>query len=294
MLHELTTQVKVKPPERRGNWSAFDADTPGKIDQRKRILRHMLDNQNHLSCGRLLTMPGEHWSFENDFAREKPEFSFTGLDWNWSVIEKSIGFMPIAKSRTRDVAARGYRGLVDKAPIYREWDLAIGTLRGYESGRALFLHAHASVFLSLGRSAVSGIAKFGTLVDAGKRRQQEWFARQFKTNTGIWLDFTSPLCSETESAIKRVGYFCSRAVYEVPVAVSLMMGHDAFADAADPVGPRAIRVVQLLNDNQYRQFIPCDAWSYAGIKNTPMLTVTGLMRSREKARIRERAKAGGA
>lgn len=255
------TQKRALVPERRGEWSKHDdEDTPGKRDQRDRILRHLLDHQQPGRQLRLLSMPGRTWAFEHLLLKEWEYASFVGIEWDWSTMEQGAPFMPRKKGEGT------HRYTIP---------LGAGDLHGYETSLARWIHTPASSFVRISRK----VLKHSPHVHSNDytKAHCRQFSADFKGNTAIWLDFTSQMCTEIETALPRLGGFALKGMEDVPVAVSMMMARDGLGDEKDPVGPRAIRLVELLNSSRFRRFIPKDAWSYMG-SGAPMITVTGLYR----------------
>ena len=219
--------------------------------ERPKVANFLLQHHSPNERLRLLSLPSIHWSFEHLLMEMSPEreYRFFGLEWTWGVVELGRPFMPGGRSMHHTV----------KFPI--------GEIKGFctldhDRDKKVFSHflwVEAGSFLCLERT------------DRGDSKSNERFARVYKRNTAIWLDFTSPMCAEVQRCLTHVGGFCHAEKLSVPIAITMMAARDE--NGSDET--RVPDVCKLLNQNKWRQFSLTDSWKY-NHHGIPMLTVCGL------------------
>lgn len=227
-------------------------DCPQKQTQRDLVFEHLAP---HLPGRkqRLLSLPGMSWSFEKRFlaAFPSPDTRVVGIEWNVRTFERSVPYMPRV--------GNWERALFDPITLSNRACITRWTTR-----QAHWLFIHASSFLNLGRS----------LKDS-KLQRKKW-ARRFKSFTAVWLDFPSPLCEETLSAMENLASCLHRYANNAPIAITLLRGRESesLTDQA-----REEVVTQALSRNRWGRFFTMDqVETYISDTGSPMVTYLGRSR----------------
>lgn len=229
-------------------------DDPAKQRQREMVLEFIRAFHPTEHPPRLLSLPGRWWMFEKMVQHEWPEAIFTGLEWSWAIIEQGKINMP------------GFKLVRFDRPL-KTYD---SSLIGYQTDKALWIECHAGTLLGGMASEVRSL---------NDRARKRWF-REFKNNTAVWLDFTSPFCAETKHAIKGLSHYVFCRGAPVPVAITVQLGRDniPLKDGLNPLDRRMNTISHWVSSrNKFCKWVSVNAVKYTSGSGVAMATFMGLV-----------------
>jgi hypothetical protein len=213
--------------------------------EREKVLAYILASIPEEHKVSLLSLPGEHWIFENMLRNSRPgKVWCLGLEQHNQIIIKNAGRMTLVNDRKR----------------VRLRELSYG------SCKLAYARALASRWLNLKTS------DFLTMFhdDLGQSRtQMRTFNNKFYKNNAVWLDFTSPICSEVVKCLENIGAALDPREQAHPFVVTIMYGRDKGISG----GLEGRK--DLLEKTCPRWKIE-DYWSYVGLNKTRMATFCGI------------------
>ena len=112
------------------------------------------------------------------------------------------------------------------------------------------------------------------LTSPNRKRKRERYLR----TTAVWLDFSSPLCSDLRVILPGIGSGLDRRHEEIPVAVTVMVGRETIEAEILLCGGRVEAILGLLNLTHFGVYKYRGDFEYIGIGGTKMLTVLTTMR----------------
>jgi hypothetical protein len=237
------------------------ADSEGKIEARKLVRAHLLDEFCSSGKFRLLSLPGARWRFETDlkvhFAQNQiaTRFEVVAFERNTTVLHAARPYMIRARGREPGWATFSFPD--------RRIDYAL-------TNRSCCAHMDVNDFLHL-KDALEANGKQAV---ACRTVFQRW--------TAVWLDYTSQICAPIESALPRLGSGLSRVADKVPVAVTVMASREDPEITARMQALRMSRadyIAFLLDRSEKHTFRATKEHTYASESNgrpVPMLTVFGV------------------
>ena len=219
-----------------------------KQDQRDRVLNHFGGFISESSHSRVFTFPSASWAFEDQMLRRHPNISFVAVERLYDVIRHSVPMMPGDKK------------------INTDWSSSIGTIYGYHSTKAIIAWCECSTWLGMSHKEGVGLNEY--------RRNY----------SAAWLDFTSPLTSDSIRCMKYLPLSFSRKK-PVPFAVTFLVGRERTVDYRpikaiknhfdSPLESRVEIVRLALNKWGHRESTITEAWKYQS-RGVVMGMVTGV------------------
>lgn len=248
-----------------------------KEEQRNRVLRFVLDHHRAPTM-RYFGLPGLTWAVERDLMVECGTGSqFVGIECNWSILERSVPWMPGAK------------------PKKFVHDLVIGEVHGYQTTNALAMFAHLDSFLSITGVEVSGPRRDRAETLRRHKIEKRQWRKRFCSATAIWLDLTSTVkAASTQRTLRKAFLLCHVTTLHVPIVVTLTYGRERGVRGG--LESREEMIASCFGSNRYRSYRPVCKWHYESNKGGRMATFCGILSLRtpgSRAVIRDKRWGGG-
>lgn len=251
----------------------YGVHSDAKQAERERVLEFILghvDDGNHRI--KMLSFPGLSWSFENMLLARRPDSSLLCLENSVSIYHRAKRFIPGIRNaedselyRLQERTFQFGRAEVSYSRVTMHTRKASPSTQrhpiwgGYRGTGAKAWRSNRFVLMNAETYMTMLTSDFGQ--DAHQRKQ--WHAK-FYNRSAVWLDFTSQLCSSTETTIQNLHFCMSCDSDPKPVAITLLNCRDSYKGVKARLG----RIQEL----QPRLAIQ-DHWTYAGKSGAPMLTV---------------------
>ena len=192
-------------------------ESVAKDAQRAAVRDWLVDHHPPGSRMRLLSMPDEHWTFENRLNDDRPDTSFFGLQRDWTTLERSVPWIP----RPQDQPSWSGEGKAEH--FYAK--ARTGDVQGYRRGNNVVLFMWAGHMLSWENIDRRKKRGKGTDVDLKSRNK-----KGLRHVTAAWLDFTGFLTDEVTAAVAGIPSVLGGTVEAFPVVATFLACRDAFSD----------------------------------------------------------------
>ena len=264
--------VKLDREIRTQYYSSDYSKSDVKFRQRELILRFFRRYFVENFKMSVLTLPGEHWLFEQMMLKCFPYCSFTGLERSSPIYHRSRLHIPrnaLAYVFDRDevqdrvfnfgrsniIYSRLSNGLYfDGYKASKRPGTPI-TSQNRRSNRLVLMDVHD--FLSLLTED-----HHASMVE--KRR----FVERFYRKHAVWLDFTGPLTERNLETISKVGLCLYPSIRLKPIVFTVLNGRDRFTSKQQRIDAIKQKLPQMTIKH---------SWTYRGAGNVSMLTVCGEM-----------------
>lgn len=241
------------------------AASDAKQTERERVLDFILGQypEEHRTV-RLLSMPGQDWTFERMLLAERKHAHMVGVERSFSVFARARRAMPTNLRTTEAMheTVSGFLHVQDRVLPYGTGDFTYAKIRARRSGDKRG-RSHRLLLMDLATYTSALATDYrASLVERSE------FAIKFCQRNAAWLDFTGTLCAGTEAALSNLHFVLDPYARQIPVVVTVRNGRDRFRGA----GNRIARIAELVQG-----FKAVDSWTYVGKGGVSMLTVCGVV-----------------
>lgn len=230
-----------------------------KQPHRDRVCDFICRNHNNHKELHLLSTPGEKWHFEHQLSEAWSRgCRFTGMEWVWGVLEKSVPFMP------------------GRSPQWFDYSIACGVVTGVRTTVATHIYVHAGWFLTLTQQDKHG--KIGSR--SQKRLVVKRFASRFKNHTCAWLDLNTNWSPELYRCLLGIGSHFQKQLHAVPLALTFVAAQDSHElPPGSPIDRRCIAVRKAIEERGLRRCEIADAWMYRSTQGQSMISILCILRN---------------
>jgi hypothetical protein len=245
--------------QERRSASAYEeriADENAKQAQRQQVADWFLKHHEAGEDLELLSLPDEHWTFENWLQNEWSPCIFTGVQRDWATFQRSLAWMP-----------------GDTRCMVRPVDIKVGRIQCFRRGRNRLFHMDVGHLLGLTRFDRGG----------GHSRRQPVGHR---TATAIWLDLNAQLCPSVQRTTRRLYLAVQRYRPTVPVVISFLSARDRLASDEERVAT-LLTWMAVTPSSAYHAFRFSHFLKHQSARS-PYLSVFGVFQHRQSVPLKAR------
>ena len=233
-----------------------------KFIDRQRVLNFILEHHVDTWRVKLLSFPGENWTFENMLLAAKPASQVIGLERSFSVFAQSRRAIPVPT----ECCSQSANDLQDRLMSYGLGEIfysRVAALRKKDHGLKRSIRSHRLVLMD----SATFCSVLATDYRATNEQRDEFYHR-FAGRNAAWLDFTGSIGKNVLETLSHL-HFVMAPADDTPVCITVRNGRDGMRGVEE-------RIARLVEAQPL--FKPAKHWTYIGAGGSSMLTVCGLLR----------------